>query len=897
MTRGLAYTLFILLYTASFAQAQDRDTLSTPKIYQDALIAFQKAEYAQAEVLFAQASKQYAKYTTRKADCDLQIVKSLMRQGRLTEATEAIEQIKIPENTPLSASWANIAGELELNRGRNDLALKHFEKAVRWATYQNQSMEQAQGYANLGLVYWNTGNQELAVEYQQKALDSRQAKLPANHPEIAASYNDLGLIYSATDALQARSYYEKAFEIYKKVYGEKHPKIAIAYANIAITYKAEKKYEDALKQLENATSIWESIYGNQHPNTAFAYSTMGQTQAEMGNFEMAEKYLKQAKEIYEKTYNQKHPEIANSYNLLGNLYRTQNKIDLALQQYQKALQANISDFSDDDIYKNPKQGNAYSADILLNSLLAKAEVLEERHFSKSASMRDLNFALQTIETCDVLIEQIRRIRQSKSDKIALSNTATQMYEYAIRLCLQLREVNFNKKMYAEKAFYFAEKSKSAVLLSAIADTEAKEYGGVPTDFITRENNIKNNITRLEQKIATNPTTSKAYQDSLFILKRVYENFIQDLEKNYPDYFNLKYNNQVITLEKLRNSLDKQTSLILYFIAEKTKRFYVFEVTQTNLYIWDLPKNDNIDKYITSLRNGIKYRSAKVFVQSSYYLYQQLGLAKLSKKTKNVVIIPDGRLGTIPFETLLTAETNPSISYTYMPYLCKQKNISYAFSATLFAQNQQKKMPTEKGEIVLCAPVDFTIHQQATLLGSETEVLRLKDFFITNGYQVACYLKKDAEKSIFQNLKSPQILHLATHGEVNEESPELSQILLAGKNAEEAHLYSSEIYNLHLPVDLVTLSACETGLGKIYRGEGIIGLTRALFYAGARNMAVSLWTVSDNSTAELMFKFYEQKIKMGNLTYSEALTSAKISLQMNKEYAAPYYWAAFILVGR
>ncbi len=888
--KKLAIWLFLCLPTL-YTQAQD--TLTAFKNYQNAQIAFQKAEYSQAEVLFGQASKGYHHFPSQKTACELLTARSIMRQGRLAEALELLERMEAVRMPALQ----NTLGELQLNLGKNDLALQAFEKAIQFAIEAKQPLEQAQGYANVGLVYWNTGNLELASEYEQKALVIRQAKLPENHPDIAASYNDFGLIYSTTDALKAREYYEKAFDIYKRVYGEKHPKIAIAYTNIAITYKAEKKYTEALVQLENASKIWEDIYGNEHPNTAFAYSNIGQTYTAQNNFLQAEIYLKKSKDIYEKNYNQKHPEIANSYNALGNLYRIQGKLNMALQQTQKALQANILDFSNEDIYSNPKGENAYNPDILLNSLLMKAEILEEKHFEKSASMRDLVFALETLELCDKILDQIRRIRQSKSDKIALNNNATQVYEYAIRVCLALREVNFNKKYYAEKAFYFAEKSKSAVLLSAIADTEAKAYGGIPTDFITRETNIKNSLTRLEQKMANNPAESQLYQDSIFTLKRVYENFILNLEKKYPDYFNLKYNSQIVSLSKLRETLDENTSMVLYFIAEKAKRIYVFEVSKKKLAIWDLPREEYLDKNITALRNGIKFRSAKVFTQSSYYIYQQLGLANLSKKEKNVVIIPDGRLGTIPFEALLTEKTNAAVSYKYMPYLCKNKNISYAFSATLFVQNQQKKMPTEKGEIILCAPVDFSIHKQATLNGSESEVLRLKEFFIAQGYPVKCYLRKDAEKTIFQNLQNPKILHLATHGEVNEESPEFSQILLAGKQLEDAHLYSSEIYNLRLPVELVSLSACETGLGKVYRGEGIIGLTRALFYAGACNIAVSLWTVSDNSTVELMYKFYEEKIKSNLTNYSEALTTAKIALQMSEEYAAPYYWAAFILVGR
>jgi CHAT domain-containing protein len=112
------------------------------------------------------------------------------------------------------------------------------------------------------------------------------------------------------------------------------------------------------------------------------------------------------------------------------------------------------------------------------------------------------------------------------------------------------------------------------------------------------------------------------------------------------------------------------------------------------------------------------------------------------------------------------------------------------------------------------------------------------------------------------------------------------------------LYSGEIYNLKLNADLVVLSACETGLGKIQQGEGIIGLTRALLYAGAKNIIVSLWEVADESTSDLMVNFYKNTLAgKGQLSYSEALRNAKLKMIGEGKYAHPLYWSPFILIGK
>jgi len=148
------------------------------------------------------------------------------------------------------------------------------------------------------------------------------------------------------------------------------------------------------------------------------------------------------------------------------------------------------------------------------------------------------------------------------------------------------------------------------------------------------------------------------------------------------------------------------------------------------------------------------------------------------------------------------------------------------------------------------------------------------------------------------LEKYKVLHFATHGFVNSEKPELSGILLAQDSIgnQDGILYSGEIYNLKLNADLVVLSACETGLGKINKGEGIIGLTRALLYAGSKNIIVSLWQVSDESTSDLMIDFYNNLLNTKNKSFSDPLRKAKLKMISEGKFAHPFYWSPFILVG-
>jgi CHAT domain-containing protein len=156
-----------------------------------------------------------------------------------------------------------------------------------------------------------------------------------------------------------------------------------------------------------------------------------------------------------------------------------------------------------------------------------------------------------------------------------------------------------------------------------------------------------------------------------------------------------------------------------------------------------------------------------------------------------------------------------------------------------------------------------------------------------------------ENALSNQLSQYRFIHWATHGFANTEKPELSGIVMslvdrngAGSNG---YLLLEDIFNLSFNADLVVLSACETGLGEVVQGEGLIGLTRGLMYAGTPRVVTSLWAVPDSQTADLMGKFYEKMLQQ-NLRPAEALRAAQLEMFNSRSWVAPYYWAAFTLQG-
>lgn len=892
------------------------DTLLARKKFLQGQEKFEMAEYEQAISEYKEAQNFYQKYAIHSLsmECEQKIALVNIRRGEIDEALKVIgqcQQLYLPKLTLNSIQEANLyntLGEAYLNKGRNDLALEYFKKASEMIRihHKNNKIDYAQALNNIGLVYWNTGNKELSLEHLQQALQIRQSTFGENHQEVAASYNNIGLLYAQNDLPRARDYYSKALAIYQKIYPSTHPKMAVALNNLAIIDRQEKNFDKSIEGLENVQQIWLSINGENHPNSAFTYSNLGQVYLEKGDFLSAVEYQKRALTIYQKIFGAKHPEVANVHNLIGTIYFRQNKFKEALDSYQKALIANVSDFANQDKRSNPSTDKYFSADVLLSSLLLKAQTYEQYHLQKTLKLDDLKFALTTLELCDRLIQKIRALRSNKSDKIALGAVASVVYEDAIRVCFQLAEVALKKGEYFEKAFEFSEKSKSAVLLSTIADSEAKQFANIPAQLTEEERQLKSEITYLEQKLAEGPVQKleETYRAKLFELNRKYERFIQTLETKYPDYFNLKYNVKVATVQEIRRLLNEQTTLMSYFIGEKGRRLYLFEINANKARYYDLPLKDTFDKYITGLRNAITYKSSSTFVKTARELYRQLFPQNISGQ--KLVIIPDGRLGVIPFEALLTNKVNSEqINYEQLPYLLRKHSVSYAYSATLYQETLAKTSDNQnrKDEILLTAPVSFGQNKIQDLPSTEEEVQRIKELFVQKQKNAETYTFQQASEDRIKStvLKKYSFLHFATHGLVNEESPELSYILLSenskGKSSEDGNLYSGEIYNLELNALLVNLSCCETGLGKITKGEGIIGLSRALLFAGAGNLVVSLWTVADQSTSELMIQFYSLYLNGDtSRNFSEVLQNAKLKLIGGKEYANPYYWAPFILIG-
>jgi CHAT domain-containing protein/tetratricopeptide (TPR) repeat protein len=889
--------LFFCLF-AAVAQAQ---SVEADLVKADSL--FWSGNYKKSQTYYTKVTEQTKNnntvvyYTALQKQAECQV-----RQGLFDEAEVLVQQALAEYPADALAQRADLLNTLGLSKigqGTYDEAEEALHSSIAFSTNDKVlKATLAESYNHLSILYWTTGNNEKAMGYALQALELRHLLYGEKSVVTAGSYMNLGLIEQHNNPEQAIAYYDKAITIYSALFQSNHPLIASALIDKGIVYQNEQTYNSALSQFEKALAIIESSVGKTHVNYAFTLSHIGNVYLQTNKAEQAEQYQLEALAIFKANVGNRHPEVAECYNELAAIQLQKKKYKKALLYYQQALIANTFKFNEQKIYANPSTEDVIHADLMLSTFLLKAQALEEKHSKKDLKIKDLQHALSTLQCADTLSENIRHRRTNKKDKIELGKLTNDIYEQAIHLCLMLSEITWHKNTYYAQGFLFSEKNKAAVLLEAISDAKAKSFAGLPDSLLKKESEIKKRIAQGELLLKKAETETEKAQWRSFVLKENsrYENYIEQLEKDFPAYYNLKYKKNTLTAKELQSLLPDSTTLFHYFISDRYNEVYLFVLEQKKLKMVRKVKDPNLDKQLTGWRNSIRYRIQDQYINLGNVLSKQLLPDKLASNA-SLIIIPDGRLSSTPFEALFTSETQTGAD---LPLLLKQSAITYNYSASLYLESLKKsKMDCATGNVLLCAPISFN-EKIADLPGTQKEVEALSEAFINKGFSVQSFLHQQASESALKIASNSNwnFIHLATHGLVNESDPDLSKIILQATKEDDGDLLSGEIYTLNLKSELITLSACQTGLGKVTKGEGLIGLSRALLYAGANNIIVSLWSVSDNATLQLMSNLYTNILYNTNsISYAKALQKAKLDLLQNKEMNDPYFWAPFILVGR
>lgn len=572
---------------------------------------------------------------------------------------------------------------------------------------------------------------------------------------------------------------------------------------------------------------------------------------------------------------------------LGDLLAKQNKLDLALNYYQDGLKSMSEKFYSDSFFDNPSPENVYQKQELLQTIRQKSKALNKQKNTESYKA-NLKVTQTGVSTIDLLKPSFK----NDKDKAFLIENAYPLFESGILATYQLFKSSEND-FYIDEAFKYTEKSKAVLLLEALLSSQATEFANIPEDLLDREKQLKSEITRIEKKLSYSDNPDVFLEDDLFELRQEYRNLLVNFETNYPSYFDLKYNNEVLTLDEVQQKLDDNELLISYFYGNE------------NIYTIAASKSENhfTKTAITSKLEDDIYRLHAMLAKStsdqdslqilSHSLHQEIiePILKLFPE-ENIIVIPDGLLNYVPFGSLITnIEQNR--------YLIEDKSVSYANSATLWSKLNNRLHSDAK--LLALAP-SFNSNttygnQRSDILGNlphnKKEVSQILESFSGDSF-----LANEATLNNFTSSVSDySILHMATHAVFDDKNPEYSYLAFTPDAKTENLLFVKDLYNLSLNAGLVTLSACESGIGELRRGEGFLSLARGFFYSGASSISSTLWKVNDNSSSMLMGDFYKY-LAYGD-SKDQALREAKLSfLEKNRDngLSHPYYWSGYIIQG-
>ena len=766
--------------------------------------------------------------------------------GKFLDALQAYEQVLVNyrESGNISAIGDTLhqLGKVYTNLSQYDHALAVLQEALEIRKKLDDLKGTGRTLNNIGLVNRRLSKYDEALKLHQKALES--AKQTDDNRGIGQALHNIGAIYSAWgDYSQALAFYQQALDLHRQI-GDLFNQ-ARTLNNMGNVYYSMSNYKKANSAYQEAINIAREI--NNRAGEGRLLKNLGTLYRQKGNYFQAALSYQQALTILDDLGDR--ASVSDTYNSLGILYEYWGQNNTARDFYQKAFE--ITKEINDTV------GSA-------NTLSNIAYLREQENQPELA----IDIYKQAV---DNFIEKIIFDQSSDESKTSFLEQYLDTYTSLINLL-------WNQGRFQE-AFNYVERARARVFLNQIASR--------PSDFpadvalLKQEQELRNQINDLNRQIVNlnsgfssqrNLRAISNYKSELNTREQEYINLLEQIKRHKPESADLVSVNSA-KIEEIQSLLDKDTTLIEYFLTED--RTLAFLVTQDDIIpvTLDVSRPDLIEAVDALYEYDFATLQA-IHPGSLQKLHQWL-IAPLQNhiSTSKLGIVPHNILHYLPFAALTDGEQ----------YLSNEYALFSLPSASVMRFLQDKQKPDNQILMALGNPtLDLPFAQR--------EVEQISNLYDTQ----PLINNKALESTIWSQANQANILHLATHGEYNPISPLLSTLHLVEGNGYDGRLEVHEIYGLNLKTatNLVVLSACQTQIGKVSRGDEIVGLNRAFLYAGTPSVIASLWNIDDEASSLLMKRFYTY-LKEGK-SKAEALQLAQKDTRV--KYPHPYYWSGFILTG-
>jgi CHAT domain-containing protein/tetratricopeptide (TPR) repeat protein len=819
-----------------------------------------------------------------------------------------------------------------IRQGKRQYSQSNYKQALRIDELAKSIAEQigdmegiAQAFNDMGAVQDSQGNYGLAIEYFQRSLVLRKAL--GDKVNMAVSLANLGSVYgSQGNHRLASEYYQKAlveFELVGHNVG-----LGAVLNSIGNTYFFQGNYGLALANYEKALKYFQAA--GHKAGEAIALNNMGNVRQRQGDYGSALDYYQKSLKVKEALGNK--AGIGASLNNIGKNYRLRGRYDLAFEYFQSSLaqfevigdargealtlgEIGLLHYSKGDYAKALEFAERAA---VIAAKMDLREVLWEARTTSGRAYRLLNQPVQarrSFEEAIATVESWRtQVAGGEQEQQRFFEDKVSPYQLMVELLVE--------QNHAGEALAFAERSKGRVLLDVLRSSRVNITKAMTAQEQEQEARLKNELVALNTQVtreSANPRPDQArladLRERLQKARLDFEGFQTSLYAAHPELKARRGEAQPIGPEEARELIPDAKSALLEFVVAEEKT-YLFTLTKSqrsqaaDLKVYVLAiKQKELSERVERFRQQLARRDLE-FKQSAIGLYDVLlrpALEQLRNKT-TLVIVPDSALWDLPFQVLQPATDRYLIedyALSYAPSLTvlremstfrKRKAEDNATSPTLLAMGN----PALATETVDSLKLVHRDEKLGPLPQAELEVKILRKLYGATRSKV--YTGAEAsEKRIKVEAGNFGVVHLATHGILNDASPMYSHVVLAQSDgaSEDGLLEAWEIMKLNLNADLVVLSACESGRGRVGAGEGVIGLTWALFVAGSPTSVVSQWKVESTSTSRLMVEFHrnlQPKTQGPRLSKAKALQKAALKMLRTPNFRHPFYWGGFILVG-
>lgn len=700
--------------------------------------------------------------------------------------------------------------------------------------------------------------------------------------------------------------YEKMIDLLETRYGSMSSEIIIPIINICQPLVNTGDYSKVIDYSHEAIKIiarnpdYEGILYYIYNNLAEAYE-------KKGDAENARLYFEKTIENRIKLFGQHHEEVYFGYRYFGEYFERRAMYNNALINYQKSLTALFEDYNPSNVYENPNFKEHENTEQLFYVLFGKSGSLYKL-FSESNELRDLQGSFELYQIVYQLLDQLISGNYLDLSSMQLFQRFDDAFNQSIDCAIQLYEIT-GEDRYLEQSFQFMEKNKYFLLYKALlisqSHTDDKRINA-SGKVLAME------IDELKQKIVSETNPELLFDLRNQLIRKFDKKVALSKESDNTNDKPLNPDKEIFSIHDAQNLISNSDELIVEY-HWSNDHIYAFLIGKE---ITDIVKIDktpellsSIEKYADALANhSVQKDDFRNYTASAYFLYNNLikpieNRMAHEDRINRLIIVPDGPLSTLPFEAFISSPDTSSNSYWGLDYLCRHYTMSYAYSLQILKSNLSKQNEAENPKMLAMSYSDQIDEN------SDIEQLRFDNELPYSAEEIdkirkhiksTCYLGDDATEELFKELaRDYTIIHLALHGEADTTDMFNSRLIFKKDSIsqEDGELRAYELYDMDLSkLQMVVLSACETGIGKQYEGEGIFSIARGFAYAGCPSIVMSLWKVNDKTTADLIDSFYRNLKE--NLPKDEALRAAKLTFIENSDdlNAHPSNWAALITLG-